>query len=151
MGMLQKNKIFDVNSEKFNDYFKFNDLHNYEKIYLTEKLDLIKGEKVTIIGFKDKTISKLLKNKGFLEINYIDDNTSSFVAISKIKSSDVLIFKDNYEVIDSLNLQDSINSYSKVIVSNDFNILISLGLIDPVIKKMNIVIDKYGIISKISA
>jgi hypothetical protein len=151
MGMLQKNKIFDVNSEKFNDYFKFNDLHNYEKIYLTEKLDLIKGEKVTIIGFKDKTISKLLKNKGFLEINYIDDNTSSFVAISKIKSSDVLIFKDNYEVIDSLNLQDSINSYSKVIVSNDFNILISLGLIDPVIKKMNIVIDKYGIINKISA
>jgi hypothetical protein len=151
MGMLQKNKIFDVNSEKFNDYFKFNDLHNYEKIYLTEKLDLIKGEKVTIIGFKDKTISKLLKNKGFLEINYIDDNTSSFVAISKIKSSDVLIFKDNYEVIDSLNLQDSINSYSKVIVSNDFNILISLGLIDPVIKEMNIVIDKYGIISKISA
>ena len=149
MGQFYKHKELDVNEEKFNDYFNFNDIHNYELIYITDLLPNVKGESISIIGFKNTELTKKLKKQGFNEITYIDDNISNFKAISKISSSDILLFNDNFEVIDSLSLYNIINKFKKIIISNDYNILISLGLIDNSINKKEIKIDKYGIINNI--
>lgn len=153
MAQFFKQNTLDINEEKFVDYFNLNNLNNFEKLYIIEDINkiinLIKGKSITIIGFKDKELQKLLKSKGFSEINYIDDKVSNYISIRLIEQADLIFIKDNYEIISEYDLLNSLYNYKKIIISNNIEILKKLKLIKGDLTKTNIVIDKYGIINDI--
>jgi hypothetical protein len=87
--------------------------------------------------------------KNFKNIVYIDSKISNYTSISYIKQSDTIYIKDNYNLINEYNLEDTISNFKGVIISNNIEVLKDLKLIDENIKQMNIKIDKYGIVSEI--
>lgn len=151
MGMLAKNKMNEEDSKIYNDYFDFGLDKKYEKIFITDNLKVLNGSNITIIGFKDLSLNKKLKQLGFKEINYIDEKVANYIALNKIEKADILYLKDNFELIDEFKLADVIKNYKNVIISSDSFILISLGLINNTNYENDIMIDKYGIILKINA
>lgn len=142
MAEILKNKVKDVNAEPFSAYFNVPNLANYEKVIITNDLSNLKGKEMVLLT-NNKELKKDLKRNSFNIINIVSNETTEFIGLSKIKTTDYLYL----DMIDNRFI-DAIKSYSGIIIASNPELLISLGLIKEDNYENNIVIDRYGIITK---
>jgi len=110
MAQFYKTKDNEINTEFF-DYFKLNDINNYENIYLINSQDYQKV--VDILSLNNIVIFENNNSK-----TSINDNNPIYLNLKLLNNANVIYLKDELNILNDDNIKSFITSFKEIIICN---------------------------------